>query len=768
MDLNQKGEEAEGSSGVRPTGSKVTVCDTDTIKRGLLFHHVVGQGSFGTVLLAEDSSTRKHFAVKIIGKRALLAEGDERVMVERRVLQLASGSPFLFHPDQDTGSQKTEVVQYFMSHSRNRRTAGFQVTCSPLTPEDTVADRARSHLRYPVKRLELPVVWVVSYQQGDRENRYVLLGLEYVSCGDFNTFLLKKGQLDIPSARFCAVELVCGIQYLHSKGIIHRDLKPENILVAEMGHIKITDVGLTIDSMHGDRTATEYGGTPGYMAPEIFPCKEYNAGVDYDSFGVILKDMVTSECTYHLTLDEASSDTDDITKQLLEKDPARCSGVHGNIRQHVFFQCIDWVSVEALKVPPPHIPVTSPGWKKLSCRSGPDGKDGKSDHSIIKNVSVLPLRQRLSRSSGDTVPERDEDLIENDLLMLKVKTRWRSMKDRFNKGLRQESRVPSGSGARIRNYKYHRILAFLRPVLGQRTSWSSTLDPGSGEVLHQTATDPSQPSSSPAASGPATQTGDQEAGPSGAPLSQSSASFLGGSSRQRQRASDRSLMSEFLHLSSVFHDGLKAMGDRLDSAINHMNTLIQEVTKSLDQMKADLQRPAHHFFNQIEKGMSEHLTPDLQLSVMQACNAAYVQAMQQSRYFQQTVAAFPPVPTLSRLTSMLTSAAYHCTATTIPSTSGHHYSTTTMLSAVGQPTATTMTTAAPAWTSSAATMQQQDPGMAFHTTTMQQQQNPGMAIRTTMQQQQDPGMAFRSPTPTMQQQRHMDPDSLSPIVEVYL
>ncbi|XP_077127761.1 uncharacterized protein LOC143783228 [Ranitomeya variabilis] len=295
------------------------------------------------------------------------------------------------------------------------------------------------------------------------------------------------------------------------------------------------------------------------------------------------------------------------------------------------------------------------------------------------------------------------------------------MKDRFNKDLRQESQLPSGSGARIRKYKYHRILAFLRPVLARRTTWSSTVGPGSGAVLHQSATDPSQPSSSTAASGPATQPGDQEAGPSGVPLPQSSASsqFFMGSSRQRQRAADRSLMPEFLHLSSVFHQGLKAMGDRLDTAISHISTHIQEVTTALAQVKADLQRPAHHFFNQIEQGMSEHLSPELQITVMQACNAAYVQAMQQSRYFQQTVGAFPTVPTLSRFTSMPTSAAYHCTATSIPNTAGPYYSTTNMPSAVGQPTATTMTTAAPDWASSTATtmLPPQDPGLAFPATT---------------------------------------------------
>ncbi|XP_077117207.1 uncharacterized protein LOC143773739 [Ranitomeya variabilis] len=328
------------------------------------------------------------------------------------------------------------------------------------------------------------------------------------------------------------------------------------------------------------------------------------------------------------------------------------------------------------------------------------------------------------------------------------------MKDRFNKDLRQESCVPSGSGARIRRYKYHRVLSFLRPVLAQRTTYSTTVGPGSGAVLHPTATDPSQPSSSAAASGPSTLTGDQGAGPSGLPLSQSSSTaplFLG-SSRQRQRASDRSLMPEFLHLSSVLHEAIKALGDRMDVSHSLLNARIKEVSKSLDQVKADLQRPAHHFFNQIEQGMSEHLTPDLQLSVMQACNAAYVQAMQQSRYFQQTVGAYPPVPSLSRLSSMPTSAASHCTATSIPSTAGHHYSTTTMPSAVGHPTATTMTTAATAWTSSTDTTMQQDPGMAFRTATSTMQQDPGMAFRTaTSTMQQDPGMAFRTATSTMQQ-----------------
>ncbi|XP_040291084.1 protein kinase C delta type-like [Bufo bufo] len=184
----------------------------------------------------------------------------------------------------------------------------------------------------------------------------VLLGMEYVTCGDFHQLLRRKGRLDIPSARFYAAELVCGIQYLHSKGIIHRDLKPSNILVTETGHIKIADFGLALENIYGDRTATEYTGTPGFIAPEILAAEEYNAGVDWYAFGIILNIMITNSHKYQRGLFNASSkEAKNIIKKLLREDPTRRLGVNGNIRAHRFFQCIDWDSVEALRMRPPHI-----------------------------------------------------------------------------------------------------------------------------------------------------------------------------------------------------------------------------------------------------------------------------------------------------------------------------------------------------------------------------------------------------------------------------
>ncbi|XP_075715612.1 protein kinase C delta type-like [Rhinoderma darwinii] len=256
----------------------------------------------GLVVLAEDIYTRQQFAVKVIAKRDLLAEGEERATVERRVLQLASGSPFLLHGE----------------------------------------------FAFQTKGL-------------------VLLGMEYVNCGDFHQFLQRKGRLDIPSARFYAAELVCGIQHLHSKGIVHRDLKPSNILVAATGHIKIADFGLALENICGDRSATEYAGTPGFMAPEMLAEEEYNAGVDWYAFGIILNIMITSKSKYHRGLFNASSmEAKNIIKRLLREHPAKRLGVNGNIRAHRFFQHIDWDSVQALRMRPPHTPVPSNNIRRSS------------------------------------------------------------------------------------------------------------------------------------------------------------------------------------------------------------------------------------------------------------------------------------------------------------------------------------------------------------------------------------------------------------------
>ncbi|XP_069618032.1 uncharacterized protein [Ranitomeya imitator] len=225
----------------------------------------------------------------------------------------------------------------------------------------------------------------------------------------------------------------------------------------------------------------------------------------------------------------------------------------------------------------------------------------------------------------------------------KLKTRWHSMKDRFNRGLKKEGQTRSGAAAaRTSTYKYNRILQFLRPVLARRQTHSNTLEPvrPSGAVLRESPSDPSQPSHSESRLAPPS--GEPAAGPSDVPLSEATGAPSFGYSRQRQRASDRPLMPEFLHLSTVFQNCFKALGDKMDTALSNFD-------RRLQTMESELSRPAKHFFSAIAKGMLEHLTPELQILVMQACNNAYVTALQQARVMQSAT-TMPAVPSLASMT----------------------------------------------------------------------------------------------------------------------
>lgn len=77
-------------------------------------------------------------------------------------------------------------------------------------------------------------------------------------------------------ARYCFIEILLGIQYLHNQNIIYRDIKPENIMIDMNGNLKIADFGLSKTGLRPNELATTYCGSPEYMAPEMLAKYIYN------------------------------------------------------------------------------------------------------------------------------------------------------------------------------------------------------------------------------------------------------------------------------------------------------------------------------------------------------------------------------------------------------------------------------------------------------------------------------------------------------------
>uniref|UniRef100_A0A674J1R4 Protein kinase C n=1 Tax=Terrapene triunguis TaxID=2587831 RepID=A0A674J1R4_9SAUR len=273
-----------------------------------VLHKMLGKGSFGKVFLAELKNTDQFFAVKALKKDVVLMDDDvECTMVEKRVLSLAWEHPFLTH-----------------------------VYCTFQT----------------------------------KENLFFVM--EYLNGGDLMFHIQSCHKFDTARATFYAAEIICGLQFLHSKGIIYRDLKLDNVLLDKDGHIKIADFGMCKENMFEDAKTSTFCGTPDYIAPEILLGQKYNTAVDWWSFGVLLYEMLIGQSPFHgqdeeelfqsIRMDNPfyprwlNKDAKDILVKLFVREPERRLGAKGNIRQHAFFQEINWEVLEERAMEPPFKP----------------------------------------------------------------------------------------------------------------------------------------------------------------------------------------------------------------------------------------------------------------------------------------------------------------------------------------------------------------------------------------------------------------------------
>lgn len=187
---------------------------------------------------------------------------------------------------------------------------------------------------------------VVYLKEYFEEGNKVYLITELVTGGELLDAVLQRGTYSETEARSCFMQLLSGIEYLHSKNVVHRDLKLENLLLAspdDITKVKIADFGLAKKAIEAMSTVC---GTPQYVAPEVIqgiPGLEYGPGVDMWSAGVVLYILLGGYPPFWSESEPAlfeqirkgqfnfddpvwtnvSNSAKDLIRQLLDTDPTR-------------------------------------------------------------------------------------------------------------------------------------------------------------------------------------------------------------------------------------------------------------------------------------------------------------------------------------------------------------------------------------------------------------------------------------------------------------
>merc|ERR1719235_347090 len=155
--------------------------------------------------------------------------------------------------------------------------------------------------------------------------------------------LLHVRQLKLPllhAINMC-MQLADGVRYLHSQDpvIVHRDLKTQNVVLDLNLNIKLCDFGLTESMERTHITKKNNGGSPRYMAPELFDCKsKITEKIDIWALGCIFVEIFGGPLPY-----ETINTLADLTREMLvhRRTPDVPEFIFEEVRQ-IMLSCLNF------------------------------------------------------------------------------------------------------------------------------------------------------------------------------------------------------------------------------------------------------------------------------------------------------------------------------------------------------------------------------------------------------------------------------------------
>ncbi|KAI9736871.1 MAG: Meiosis-specific serine/threonine-protein kinase mek1 [Claussenomyces sp. TS43310] len=229
---------------------------------------VLGNGSWGTVVLAHDVLTKEQLACKIV---------DLRVNALESLRSLA--------PQNEAQSRNQNI------HLVNLENPG---KASERTQR---AWNRAVHEVYLLRDLDHPNVIRMKRAFYSQHTLYAFF--ELATGGDLFSYLMSQGgRIPELHARVITRQLANAVNFIHSRGIAHRDIKPENVLTmrTDIGHrVVLTDFGYATSFHVPTGRMMSMLGTGAYAAPEVYGKHGYTQAVDLWSLGIVLVCLFTGD-----------------------------------------------------------------------------------------------------------------------------------------------------------------------------------------------------------------------------------------------------------------------------------------------------------------------------------------------------------------------------------------------------------------------------------------------------------------------------------------
>uniref|UniRef100_A0A8C1YAY5 Ribosomal protein S6 kinase n=1 Tax=Cyprinus carpio TaxID=7962 RepID=A0A8C1YAY5_CYPCA len=240
-----------------------------------------------------------------------------------------------------------------------------------------VRDRVRTKMERDIL-VEVNHPFIVKLHYAFQTEGKLYLILDFLRGGDLFTRLSKEVMFTEEDVKFYLAELALALDHLHGLGIIYRDLKPENILLDEDGHIKLTDFGLSKESIDHENKAYSFCGTVEYMAPEVVNRRGHTYSADWWSYGVLMFEMLTGTLPFQgkdrketMTMilkaklgmpQFLSSEAQSLLRSLFKRNPSNRLGAGPDgveeIKRHPFYVTIDWNKLFRREIHPPFKPAS--------------------------------------------------------------------------------------------------------------------------------------------------------------------------------------------------------------------------------------------------------------------------------------------------------------------------------------------------------------------------------------------------------------------------